>query len=66
MVRAGEAGLTVFDAAGRRVAAPLVLSLGPGLQRLHWSPEGSLPSGVYFLRLHTSGFTETHKLLLVR
>jgi hypothetical protein len=66
-----RAELSVFDAAGRRVA-----ELFPGEvmtcdeQDVSWDGRGdsgrALPSGVYFVRLRVAGVVQTRKITLVR
>lgn len=64
-------GLSVYDAAGREVKSFNVLtaySLVPAV--FSWDGSNNaghnLPSGVYFLRCRTCGFSSTRKLLLIR
>ena len=52
---AEPARLEVLDAAGRRVFAREVGSMGPGQHVLRLAPEVRLPSGVYSLRLVQDG-----------
>jgi hypothetical protein len=63
---AGPAGLSVFDAAGRRVAVLARGNLGAGEHLLRWDArreDGSRAApGIYFLRLTGSDFAASGKL----
>jgi len=61
----GFVRLEVADVLGREVATLVNEKLGPGTYRRHWSAQG-LPSGVYFYKLKTEGFTESKKMLYLR
>jgi hypothetical protein len=67
---AGDANLSVYDAAGRRLR---VLVDGPqsaGEQQVIWDGKDdsgmSLPSGVYFYRLQSADEAQTRKMLLLK
>jgi subtilisin family serine protease len=62
----GPVSLTVFDAAGRRVARPFSERPAAMRERLRWTPTTALPSGVYYLRLESGGRATTHRLVLLR
>lgn len=49
------AQLEVFDVGGRLVAARSLAGFGPGIHRVHATADGSLASGVYFVRLTQDG-----------
>jgi hypothetical protein len=57
--------LDLLDVRGRKVRTLLEGRYAAGPHELRWS-RGSLPSGVYFLRLRAGGEIETRKLILVR
>lgn len=59
----GRVTLTLFDALGRVVAAPLDRSLRAGEHTLRFEA-GELPSGVYFLQLRAGKLLATRKILL--
>jgi hypothetical protein len=62
--------LTVYDVAGREVAALLDGVRGPGLHVVPWSGTDSrgvrLASGVYFYRLSAASFSQTRKMVLLK
>ncbi len=60
----GPVRVQAFDPAGRRVANVYSGRIVPG-QVLHWSP-GSLPAGVYIVRVQTPDATAYHRVALVR
>jgi hypothetical protein len=57
--------LSVYDVLGREVATLVNEKLATGTYEREWDATGQ-PSGVYFYRLQSAGFTETKKLVLVR
>ena len=57
--------LTVCDLLGRTVAVLVDETLPAGTHRAIWNAVGH-PSGIYFLRLESAGFTETKKMILIR
>ncbi len=65
----GNVTIDVFDVAGRRVRALLNESRGAGTWRVTWDGTTDAgtraSSGVYFYRLRTSTFTQTHRMTLV-
>jgi hypothetical protein len=65
IARAGSVKMTVIDALGREVATLANGLRGAGTYTVQWDAS-SFPSGVYFYKLETSGFTETRKLLLLK
>ena len=55
----------VFDVLGREVATLVNQQLTSGKYEVKW--DGSnYPSGVYFYKLTTGGFTETKKMVLIK
>ncbi len=65
LIREAHVRLSIHDATGRRLALLLDETRGAGGHSLQWRP-AELPSGVYFARFSSEGFTETRKLVLVR
>ncbi len=57
--------LKIYDAIGREVAVLVNEELKPGTYEIEWNSE-NYPSGVYFYSLITSGFIETHKMVLLK
>jgi hypothetical protein len=57
--------LKIFDVTGSEVATMLSQNLPAGRYIRQWDARGAA-SGVYFYRLHTSGYDRTRKLLLIR
>ena len=57
--------LTVFNALGQKVATLVDEKKGAGSYQVRWDGDG-FPSGVYFYRLETQGFTKTIKMLLMK
>ncbi len=60
------ARLELIDLAGRRVKALEVGSFGPGAHSADLTDAGSLPPGLYFVRLTQSGRSATARLVLTR
>jgi hypothetical protein len=62
--------LTVYDVAGRRVARLADRSFAPGRHEVEWLGADDrgrkLPSGVYFVRMATTGAVQTERLVLLR
>jgi flagellar hook assembly protein FlgD len=62
--------LEVFDAQGRLVATLVNETQDPGRHRVAWDGCGedgrSLPSGIYYGKLRSTGKEEVRRLLLVR
>lgn len=63
--RTGRVTLAVFDLLGREVARPVDQSLTPGVYNVPFVAT-DLPSGSYFLRMQSTGFSQTKRLMLVR
>ena len=55
--------LSLFDLLGRNVATLVDRVEGPGLKSVRFSA-GTLPTGVYYLRLRAGNFAETRKLVV--
>ncbi|HEY5536895.1 MAG TPA: T9SS type A sorting domain-containing protein [Ignavibacteria bacterium] len=62
--------LNVYDILGKEVAILVNERLNPGTYEVEWNARlgGSttFPSGVYFYRLTTEGFSETKKMVLIK
>lgn len=65
VARQGQVTLAVFDLLGREVRRLVDKPLAPGVYNVPFNATG-LPSGHYFYRMQTSGFTQTKRLTLVR
>ncbi len=65
--RPTAARLTIFDVAGRRVAVLLDDVLPAGSHTVAWSGHdgrnGSVPGGIYFVRLEADGVAQTRKMI---
>jgi hypothetical protein len=57
--------LTIFDILGREAAALVNQQLQPGSYEVTWDAS-NMPSGVYFYKLESDGFTETKKMLIIK
>jgi len=57
--------LKVYSLLGQEVATLVNEVQDAGYKSVVWNA-GSVASGVYFYRLQTAGFTQTHKMLLTR
>ena len=57
--------LAVFDVTGRKVAVLVDAVKQAGAYSVQWNAS-SVPSGVYFCRIHTNGFEAVRKLVLLR
>ena len=62
---AGDVVLEVFDVLGRRVATVIDDVLPAGRHALQWDSR-SLASGVYIVRAHAGGLTQTRRLVVVK
>jgi hypothetical protein len=65
MSKSGNAELTVFDITGKQVKTLINSQLSAGTYTIDFNAS-ELPSGAYFYRLSTNGFTETRKMLLTK
>ena len=65
IVKMGLVNLTVYDAIGRQVETLVSLSQYPGTYEVQWNA-AAYPSGVYFYKLSTDGYSETKKLILLK
>ncbi|MBK8981729.1 MAG: T9SS type A sorting domain-containing protein [Ignavibacteria bacterium] len=57
--------LAVYDITGREVATLVNQNLQAGVHSLNWNA-GNFTSGVYFLRINSSGFSETKQMNLIK
>jgi hypothetical protein len=57
--------LKVFDALGREVATLASEEMSAGSHTMRWNAS-SVPSGIYFYRLHAGAFTETKKAVVLK
>jgi hypothetical protein len=64
-VRGMSVRLTIYDLLGREVATLINQPLQPGTYEVNWDGTNH-PSGVYFYKLTTPGFTESKKMVLVK
>ncbi len=66
----GRVKVTIYDVAGRQVANLADAHFDRGEHSLVWKGRDddghAVGSGVYFVRMETAGFGETHKLVLLR
>ncbi len=65
LVKAGVVSLRVYDILGREVASLLNETKQPGTHVVTWNA-GSMPSGVYFMRLSVAGKSVVKKMLLLK
>jgi photosystem II stability/assembly factor-like uncharacterized protein len=57
--------IKVFDLLGREIAVLVNEQLQPGTYEAEWVA-GNYPSGIYYYKLVSGGFTETKKMVLVK
>lgn len=57
--------MKVYDILGRGVSTLLNKELQAGKYSIDWDATNS-PSGVYFYKIETNGFTDTKKMMLVK
>ena len=65
MARAEHVRLAVYDLLGRELALLADEPMSSGTHRVQFDAE-ALPSGTYYYRLETSGFSQTRRMALVR
>ena len=61
----GNTTLSVYNLAGEEVALLIDGHLQAGRHSLAWNAE-DLPSGIYFCRLQSAGFSEVRKMILLK
>jgi len=57
--------LVIFDVLGREITYLVNQQLTPGTYEVEWNASNN-PSGVYFYRLITEGFSDTRKMVLIK
>lgn len=57
--------LEIFDILGKKISTLLNEDKDTGVYEITWNAE-NLPSGIYFYRLQTEGFSEAHKMILIK
>ncbi|MBK8553875.1 MAG: serine hydrolase [Ignavibacteria bacterium] len=57
--------LKVFDIQGKEVSTLVNEKMNPGTYKIEFDGKG-LPSGVYFYKLETGGFTDTKRMILLK
>ncbi|MCU0372386.1 MAG: T9SS type A sorting domain-containing protein, partial [Ignavibacteria bacterium] len=57
--------LSVYDAAGRRVAELINEEMQPGVYTANWDA-GDMQSGIYFAKITVGGFARTVKMMLIK
>jgi hypothetical protein len=60
-----HAEIRIYDILGREVAFILNEDMAPGAYTIQWN-SGSIPSGIYFVRLTAGNFIETRKVILIK
>ena len=63
--KTSEVSITVYDLLGRQVSTLLNMHLNAGTYETVWN-SANVASGLYFYRIETGDFIETHKMLLVK
>ncbi len=61
----GPVTFSVFDVSGRRVAHPTIHPASAGY-RVRWTPDASLPAGVYYLRFDAGARVREQRVVLIR
>lgn len=68
--RAGDANLTIYDAAGRAVAELVAGDHAAGRHQVVWDGRDQggrlVPAGIYLAKLQAAGLVETRKLALIK
>ena len=57
--------LKIFDILGNEITTLVNQQLQPGSYEVEWNAS-NYPSGVYFYKIKTEGFTQTKKLMLIK
>jgi len=55
----------IFDVLGREITTLVNEQLKPGTYEVTWDAS-NFPSGVYFYRLETKGYSEAKKMILLK
>jgi hypothetical protein len=65
-----QVSLVVFNLLGQQIRTLVDSKLPPGVHSVHWdgrNDQGAeVPSGVYFYRMYTPGFSQTNKMTMLR
>lgn len=61
----GNVKLIVYDTGGKKITILVNGELGPGSYTADWNAS-EYPSGIYFCKLETEGFTQTKKMILIK
>ncbi|MCI0449786.1 MAG: YCF48-related protein [Chlorobi bacterium] len=61
----GLARLVIYDITGREIVTLVNEQLRPGTYKVRWNG-ANYPSGVYFYKLETGGYTESRKMILIK
>jgi len=65
LVNDGLVDLSIYNSRGQKVAVLVNTTLSGGNYEAEWDAS-NLPSGPYFAKLTANGFTETHKIMLIK
>lgn len=65
VAREGFVAIKVFNLVGQEVATLVGESKSPGSYALDWIADG-IPSGVYFYRMQSAGFTATRRMMILK
>jgi len=69
LARAGHVTLRIFDVSGRLVRRLVDESKEAGRYRVEWDGRDEkgavMPSGIYFYRMETAGYSATQKMIMV-
>ena len=65
IAKTGNVSIKVYDIIGKEVATIINQDLNPGTYDINFDAS-ELPSGTYFYRLQTDGFTDTKKMILIK
>jgi len=63
--KSGNVKLSVFDISGREVKVLLNGNITPGVYKADWNA-ADMPSGIYFCRMLTNGYSQTRRMILVK
>lgn len=62
----GSVRISVVDVTGREIARLADQTVAAGTQRISWEPNSGQPSGVYYVRLESSGRVQAERFVLLR
>ncbi len=65
IARSGKVSLSIFEVLGKPVAELINENLMPGTYELIWDA-GNYSSGVYYYTIHTDGYRNTKKMVLIK